>query len=90
MKTSTEAFVVRSHPEHDAVVPDPADDTIARINSVIPWITKRAHQLRARLNPREQAMVGIDDLLQAAWLELLEKDHYFDPNRSKYVTFQPF
>ncbi|MGP0069155.1 MAG: sigma factor [Isosphaeraceae bacterium] len=80
-------FSLARNPEFDAIVPDPADDTVARINTVVPWITKAAHRLHARLNAHEQAMAGVDDLVQTAWLELLSRDHYFDPARSRYMTF---
>ncbi len=86
MRTA-KAFVVSGPKLHNAIVPDRADDAIDRINSVVPWVTKAARKFHARLNPHEQSMVGLDDLIQAAWTELLEKDHYFDPHRAKYLTF---
>ena len=61
--------------------------TAERIKKVIPYFTRELHKFVRTLRPRERSLFNIPDILQELWVVLLEKDVYFDPEKSKYITY---
>jgi RNA polymerase sigma factor (sigma-70 family) len=59
-----------------------------RISSVMPMVIKMAKEWHQQLMEREKSAEDLEDLVTIAWIELREKDKYFDPGRGfKYTTW---
>ena len=68
----------------EGVDPDSRDGRIAK---VMPLLVRHANSFRESLKPRERGQFALDDVIQELWIELIDKDKYFDPSRSKYITY---
>lgn len=70
---------------------DPDEETTApfeaRLKSTWRYIVKRVKIFAATLRPREAAILDCEDIVNAIVLQLIEKDHFWDPERGKYSTF---
>jgi RNA polymerase sigma factor (sigma-70 family) len=75
------------HADHEVFPQEFDNDRDRRIASVMPRVVSQLNKFRANLRPNEVPFFDLDDLLQEIWITLCEKDHYFDPERSKYITF---
>lgn len=72
----------------DYEVPDSPDPgPHARIASIQRLMTKKVNSFLARMRPRERAQYDKVDILQELWVILMEKDHYYDPNRVPFIKY---
>ena len=58
-----------------------------RIQSVWPFMVKKALAFRHQMKPRESANVDLEDFLLSLWVALADRDHKWEPARGKYITF---
>src|SRR4051812_11861238 len=58
-----------------------------RVASVWPFIVKQVNHFSKSLKPRESANYDPEDLCNALWVTLREKDAKWRPGEVKYITF---
>lgn len=75
--------------DSDYEVPyEPTEGPHERITKIVPLMTRKVNQFLLGLRPRERAQFDKVDVLQELWAVLLEKDHYYDPEKGiKYTTW---
>lgn len=76
--------------DHVAFPSDPKTERDRWVASAMPLVNRNVRRFLEGLGPRERADSGVDDLLQEAWAELLDRHRYFDPGRGRYTTFAGF
>jgi hypothetical protein len=62
-------------------------DLERRIASVWPLVIRKVRKFHRKLSERAQGIFEISDLLQEAWLILVQMDRFFRPQFCNYVTF---
>jgi RNA polymerase sigma factor (sigma-70 family) len=85
--SSPTRFNVPKHPEYQAAPDSLENDRDRRIAGVMPVVASIVYRVHRNLPPRKAAVVGVDDLFQAAWVQLIRKDDRFNPYRGPYPAF---
>ena len=78
-------YTLVNHPDYRT--PEPITDTARRINGVMPMLTGMVRRWLRNRPARHRAQLDLEDLLQELWLELIAKDHHYNPARGRFTTF---
>jgi RNA polymerase sigma factor (sigma-70 family) len=62
-------------------------DFDARVESIWPFLMSMCSSFVERLSPSERQSLDLDDVLSEAFVRLKEKDHCWNPDRGRYITF---
>ncbi len=83
----TVRFTLRDNLAHKVAPDDPAPGAEARIAAVMPVVARMACRFHRDLAPRLQGLIGIDDLVQEAWVVLIEEDHRWNESICNYFAW---